>query len=37
VWVGAAVVAVGAAVALLIPGRRHRDLIGQAEPELLAA
>jgi EmrB/QacA subfamily drug resistance transporter len=37
VWVGAAVVAVGALAALLIPGRRGTAAVREAEPELLAA
>jgi MFS family permease len=37
VWVGAAVVAVGALAALLIPGRSRVLQPAEAEPELLAA
>jgi EmrB/QacA subfamily drug resistance transporter len=37
VWVGAAVVGVGALIALLIPGRRRAEQLAEAEPELLAA
>jgi EmrB/QacA subfamily drug resistance transporter len=37
VWVGAAVVAVGALAALLIPGRSRVAQPAEAEPELLAA
>jgi hypothetical protein len=32
VWVGAAVLAVGALVALLVPGRRSGDPVATAEP-----
>jgi EmrB/QacA subfamily drug resistance transporter len=37
VWVGAAVVGIGALVALLVPGRRRAEQLADAEPELLAA
>jgi EmrB/QacA subfamily drug resistance transporter len=37
VWVGAAVVGVGALIALLIPGRRRSVELAEVEPELLAA